>query len=864
MKKLSETSKFGVGRGSHYHIYYVNDESGQGSMSVSGAPPHTHQLVWADPTPEVPPTPPTPPMDPQQAMQMLQQMGIDPQMLQGDPQQMPPEMQQILQQIQGSPGNPGQPATPGGWQVGPGPDGHTHELLDEYELEYPETKEDDTTVVREVLELFRTATEIENESFKKALESEDFYAGKQWKDAERQTLEKMNRACLTVNLIASKIDEISGNQRQTRTDIHFAPVEGGDQRVCDLYNVVAKIITQSCNYDREKSKVFLDQVVTGRGNFNLFVDFSKNLFGDAKIERMPWKCVRYGPHEQEDLSDCEYLHKFRKFSKAKLEQLYPGKVDEIRLDFEMFKLDGERHTMYAGDNYAKGDETRTKIILGGEVMVDCAKKEYTVVECWRKVYRDATVAVHAQDEHVQSLFGWNPKDIKQLETIEGFQIIKRTIPKIRITKIAGGIVLSDENPSELPVDEFHLVPAYASKRDSEWWGKVEAAKDPQREINKRRSQAIDFVNKMGATGWGYDDGTFPDEAEAQKFRRNSTSPGFVVKLQDASRPPHKFEGIEFPASLVNLMQLDKENLDGILNISTRDPGANTSAAAILQAQKMKLVGNEFLFDNLSFAERKLGVLLVHTIRKYYSPQRIYRMVSHTSRKRPVMVDGQPFEEFSYDEIIEILDNADVTTFDIVVSESAYSPTARMGILMVLQEWAKAGGPVPPQMLVEYFDAPEEVKQKMIADIQAQQDAQSQATQAQGDSQIEMTLAGKGIFTPRVQEMIGQSQGGQGQGQQLPPGMELPQGGGMGEGAPQGQGEPNPDIQEIKDQVKQIAAMQEASMKQQPTQPVIVNVDTHRATKKIIHRDPMTNQVIATEDVPDHENVHEDSTEPFGQ
>lgn len=856
MKKLSETSKYGVGRASHYHIYYANDESGQGAMSISGAPPHTHGLTWRDPTPEVPPTPPSPPMAPEEAMQMLQQQGIDPQMLQGDPQQMPPELQQILQQIQGSPGDPGRPADPGGWTVEPGgPDMHTHELLDEYEVEYPDSKEDETTIVREVLELFRTATEIENESFKKALEAEDFYVGKQWKDSEKQTLEKMNRACLTINLIASKIDEISGNQRQTRTDIHYAPVEGGDQRACDLYNPVAKIITQACNYDREKSKVFLDQVITGRGNFNLYVDFSKNLFGDIKIERMPWKAVRYGPHEQEDLSDCEYLHKFRKFSKAKLEQLYPNKVDEIRLDFEMFKLDGERHTMYAGDNYAKGDETRTKILLGGEVMVDCAKKEYTVVECWRKVYRDATVAVQAQDEHVQSLYGWNPKDIKQVETIPGFQIIKRSVTKIRITKVAGGVLLSDENPSELPVDEFHLVPAYASKRDSEWWGKVEAAKDPQREINKRRSQAIDFVNKMGATGWGYDDGTFPDEAEAQKFRRNSTSPGFVVKLQDASRPPHKFEGIEFPTALVNLMQLDKENLDGILNISTRDPGANTSAAAILQAQKMKLIGNEFLFDNLSFAERKLGILLIHAIRKYYSPQRIYRMVSHVSRKRPVMVDGQPFESFSYDEIIEILENADVTNFDIVVSESAYSPTARMGILMVLQEWAKAGGPVPPQMLVEYFDAPEEVKQKMIADIQAQQEAQSQATAAQGDSQIEMTLAKQGIYTPRVQEMIGQSQGGQDQGGQMPmpPPSEMPDMGGMGEGAPPVETQSNPDMQELKDQVKQIALMQEVSMRQAPQQspaPIVVNVDARRPGKKIIHRDPMTNQIIGAEDIPD--------------
>lgn len=760
MKKLSSTTKYGVGRASHYHIYYINEEGNKAQIGVSGAPPHDHPLVWQDPTPEIPPSPPSP-------------GGMDP----NTGQMIPP-----------NPGSPGQAATPGGWMVGPGgADGHTHELEDEYDIDIPEKKEDETLTVREVLELFRTAHAIEEPSLIKASESEDYYAGKQWKDSDKNSLEKMSRACLTINIIAPKIDEISGNQRQTRTDIHFLPFETGDQRACDLYNVIVKCILQASLYDREKSKVFMDEVITGRGNFNLYVDFSKNLFGDARVEKFPWRGVRYGPHENDDLSDCEYLFKFRKFSKGNLERMYPDKADIIQKDFELFTIDGARHTVYAGDNYAKGDESRSKVIVGGEVMVDTARKEYTLLECWRKVYIDATVAVEAEDEFVESLFGWDTKDIKQVQNMQGFVVIKRNQTKMRITKIAGATVLSDEDPAELPVDDFFLIPVYANKRESEWWGKVEAAKDPQRELNKRRSQAIDMANKMGANGWGFDDSTFPDKNEENKFKRNSTSPGFVVKLNSVTSPPYRFEGPDFPVAMVQLMQMDMENIDKILNISSRDPGANTSSAAILQAQKLKLVGNEFVFDNLSFAERKLGMLLVHTIRKYYTPDRIYRMVSHYSKKRPVLVGGRAFEEFPEDEIMEILQNADITNFDIVVSEASASPTMRMSISMMLQDMMKAGQQVSPKLMTKYLDLPEEDRNEMEQEMEQQAASMSQQSQQQSDAQIEMTLAKQGIFTPRVKAMIG-PQEMQSQGEPQQQALPFPDQGGIAEGMPPGSNE----------------------------------------------------------------------------
>lgn len=745
MKKLAITSRWGFGRRAHHHIVYLNDDDGRGVASLDpfGG---THEVQWNPPQPEVP----------------------------EQPEQQDPNTGEII------PAQPGQPAQEGFWQLLPDPeDGHTHEIDGDYEIKGKQKKEADDVVIREVLDLWRTASEIEMDSKEDADESEDFYIGEQWEEKDRTLLKSLDRACLTINLIAPKVNEISGHQRQSRTDIHFVPVEDGDQRACDLYNVVAKVICEQSNADREESAIAMDQFIRGRGWWNLYADFSKNLLGDLRLQRFSDKRVRVGPHEQPDLEDCEYLLKDRMYSKAKMEQLWPDKAEDIGEDFEGIEELGTRHPVYATDNYARGDGSL--IVMSGETLVDIAKKEYRVIECWRKVWIDATVAVETQDEFVQSLYGWDPKDVKLVGTIPGFIVIPRTEQKIRISKIAGGVLLSDENPADLPIDDFFMVPVYAYMRDGRYYGIVESAKDPQREVNKRRSHAIDIANRMGAAGWGYDDETFADEIEARRFRKNSTKPGFVVKLEDVNRPPHQFKGEAFPSEMVQLMQMDVENLDRLLNISIREPGANTSAAAIMQAQKMKLIGNEFLFDNLSFAKRKVGRLLLNAIRRYYSPQRIYRIVTNQNVKKEIQIGGQPIENYTIEEITDILENADLSKVDVGVTEASYSPTTRLAILTMLQEWAKSGGPVPPQMLVKYFDVPEEEKQSMLQDIEQQAQAQSEQAQAQGDGQIEMVLAKQGIFTPRVKQMIGEDPNAEEQPAEDP--NQLPDMGGMGEGAP---------------------------------------------------------------------------------
>lgn len=697
MKSLKKLSRSGLGRAAHGHIIYLNDETGVGLCSTDMG--HTHEIVY--------------------------QPAVDPQM---------DEM-----------GNEIAPGSPASWMVQPALDGHSHEIQD-YTPKAAKKKEDDAQVLADVRELFKTGRDLEKDSLKKAKESEDFYAGKHWDEQERNRLESLSRAAVTINKIEKNVDQICGMQRQERTDIRYVPQEGGDQKVADILNVTTKHILNRCFFSREESAVFEDAVIAGRGLFNVFVRFDSDLRGEIVVEKFPYLDVVFGPHEKLDLSDCEYLVKHRWFSKAKLEQLWPDKVDEIQKDFEDYLLP-EPHVQYSHDQYASSDNTYA---VGGDIMVNLAKKEYRVLECWRKVYEKASVVANAQEDFYFNAYGWEARDLKSARTIPGFFVIENNITKYRVTKVAGGVVLSDEYPAELPADDFFVIPVYAKKRGYEFWGKVESAKDAQKYVNKNYSLALDIGNKMSAYGWFYDSGTFP-ENEKEKFKRLSSSPGFMIELTTVAQPPQKVEGTKFPSELINLMELGKNEITEQMNIIITPNGANESGNLFAQRRNDKLLGSEYLFDNLSFAKQKLGRLLIKLIQKYYSADRIVRIVRNVASKDQVELGGQPIDEFSDEDIMMMLNTTDLEQYDVEVTESNWSPSMRLSTFMLLSELARNGQPIPPEALLEFADMPGDVRNKLISMMAQQGQAQASAEQAKTDAEIQKTLIAQGQIPPAVQQ-----------------------------------------------------------------------------------------------------------------
>lgn len=657
----------------------------------------------------------------------------------------PPQMNQFGQQIA--------PAQQGGWQIIPSEDGHTHQFA-EYEAESPIKKSKDEELISEIRGLRDEAIDTESKSREAAKEAYEFYCGDQWTHSQKSQLTEEGRACLTINKIEKNIDILLGFQRQQRTDFRFFPVEQTDQSVSDILNILVKVILESCTFPLAESEVFRDMTIAGRGIFNAYMDFQQNIQGDIKIERFPWDGVYFGPHEKIDASDCEYIIKTRNYSLGKIKQLWPEKADKVSEIDATSDIDRntESHTQHSSAQYVKSDNFKDISTTGQPTTSEIQKKSYEVIECQQKQTFPKVVLVKTDEEFIFDAWGWKEKDIEQVLTIQGFVKIPQLVTKIRITRICGSVVLSDENPAEVPYDDFTAVVAYAKKAGNKFWGKVKALIDPQKEKNKRHSQAIDIGNKMAVYGWMYDEATFPQDQD-RLFEKVANRPGFKLKINDINRPPVRFEGTKFPSEIVELMALNDKEIENLVNIVPQEAGANTSGVALHQYQQTRLMGNEFIFDNFAMAKKKLGKLIVGLIQKYYTPQRIYRIISGQPQQATQMIGGQPLEQYSEAEIVKLLETADLTQYDVAISESSYSPTARLTTFILLKELAQAGQPIPPEVLINLMDIPESEKQKILGAIQMQQQAAAAENANAQKSEINKTLIAKGIIPPEVQQQL---------------------------------------------------------------------------------------------------------------
>jgi len=564
----------------------------------------------------------------------------------------------------------------------------------------------------------------------------------------------MRRAALTLNKIEPLVDLLIGFQRQNKLDVKYLPVEGGDQVIADIYNMVSKNVTEKANYDYEQTLAFRDSAIVGRGLLNMRISHDRNPEGDIIIDHYPWDEVVFGEHDKLNLRDCEFLAKVKWLSKNKVESLWPEKAKEIVWEDE--------------DDRGTTREDATSGATVGSEWIDKYKKRLKVVECWIKEKKRGWVVLNQEEEVFIDADNWLSTDLSRVDTILGFESVSVSRTIMRVVTIAGDTVVDNEIDETFDA-EFPIIPVYAKKMKNRIWGKVEGMKGVQEEINKRHSQIIDIVNKNINWGWLTGGNTFDDEYQKEQFLKNSATPGAVLEVSDpVNAPPVKLETSSFPTGIHNLVQLDTQTLREISNINAELQGINTraeSGVAIAEKKRQSLLGNEFLFDNLSLANRLTGRILFKLIQKVWTPDRILRLMNDSSKSsaKPAEFGGRPFvgeegqgaaEELTSDEVLRILKDVDVARYDVVVTESPYTPTVMQENLAKFIELARVGAPIPVEIFLEFFDIPEEQKKKIQAAVDAQRQREQELEEAKINSEIQKTR----IANPPQEQQQQQPQG----------------------------------------------------------------------------------------------------------
>ena len=582
---------------------------------------------------------------------------------------------------------------------------------------------------------FQAAVEASNTWRKEALEDYEFVCGKQWTDGEIEKFRKQGKAPIVINRIAPLINIVSGYQMLNRYDVDFLARTADDVELCQVRRGMTKYVFDRCNYDAVESQAFRDMCIGGLGWFGVKFKYDSEIDdGEAYIERVDPFSMYIDPEAHElDFSDAKYIFRAKWADKDELKTVYTEQADAIESAFALYDEIEE-------DNGNKQDIDPT--------WYNSELRKVRLIECWYKVReiqkRWQTVTGETIDETQETR-----QQISEL--IRQGAIIQKPqeVPTNRVKVcIFFDRTLLEDRVSPYQHGEFPYVPLvfkYYGVGDVPA-GFVRDLKNPQREVNKRRTQELHLLNVSGNGGGWIREGAMTPEQEAE-FKEKGAQPGHFQKAVDIDgiRERHP---INTPTAIVNAENQAVSDLQSISGINEQllgtDIPTSASGRAIELRQKQAITHLARVFDSLRSAKKKIANILwgrrghAGLIPQYYTESKIYRIEGENGQQF-IPINQQVIQQDPIAGIIvQTVNDLSQGEFDVVISDVESSTTQRQAQLWNLVDGVSKlniPGDMVFDVLIDLSDLPRknDIKERWQ---QRQQQAQQQAQQ-QMQTQIEI-------------------------------------------------------------------------------------------------------------------------------
>ena len=563
---------------------------------------------------------------------------------------------------------------------------------------------------------FKSAVDGDQDFRDEAHEDFEFYCGKQWNESTAMSLREQGRPVITDNRILSLINLLSGYQRMNRYDAKFLPRTSKDIDLCTVRDGLNRYIFDTSDYSEQESLMFLDGIICGRAWLEVIykTDFS-TLDGEAYIQRVsPFDIYPDPESKKPDYSDARFVCRAKWVDKDELKLVYPDEADYIEA---------------CTDQYDKDENTET--INNEPLWYQKETRKIRMIEHWRKEIVQKQKYVLMNGEMI------NKEDIKPEHIAIG---IKRpiTLPEQQIvfTAFLGEVEL-EEKDSPYEHGEFPFVPYtvyYLGEGDIPA-GVIRNTKDIQREINKRRSQAVNILNTQMNAGVMYESDAM-SKSQRQNMAKIGTIPGAMLELSPGGLNKGRFVTPSPPPageiqSLQECVQARKDIAGINESLLGSDIPSGTSGRAIELRQKAAITHIGSLFDNQRRTKVQVLKLLWGNknkkgiVQQYYTEEKSFRIVSDSGKQQFVSINQPQQQQDPMGNIInQTLNDMSVGEFDIVISDTPTNATQRISMFYSLSEAAaKLGipGDIVFPLLIDLSDVPqkEEIKQKFLQKAEEQ-------------------------------------------------------------------------------------------------------------------------------------------------
>lgn len=566
--------------------------------------------------------------------------------------------------------------------------------------------------ISKVRDWFKQAVDHGSEWRKLAREEYDFVRGKQWSEDDKAALTEKGRPALTINKIRPHLNILSGYQRVNRYEVNFEPRTSDDFESCELRKGVTKYIMDNCDYNDVESAVFMDGIIGGIGWFHIFYDWDYTAMeGEINIDRVsPFDIYTDPEARKPDYSDGKFLCRAKWVDKDELCDIYPEHADDILSEFRRYDM----------------DEKEADMIGTEPLWYNRDLKKVRLIECWYKE-REMQTRYMMADGTISDV----PPPIPTV-IASPFQV---PVDKVRLAVIMGDIKL-EEMDSPYQHGSFPFVPftLYHYGEGDVPCGVVRDVKDPQREINKKRSQILHILNTQGNSGL-ITETTAMTEEQQERYRKYGSKPGAIIEVNDGTLAGGRIREIQPSAPPVGLIQSAQESeadipkITGINESMLGISSPQQSGRAIELNQRQAVTNIAPFFDNLRKSKRAIVQQLwgykghKGLIPQYYTEEKVFRIVGKTGQEQFVTVNQQvQMQDPQTGQLITtVLNDLSQGNYDVIISDTPYSVSQRQGQFWALVDAvSKLGLPanIIFDKLIELSDIPD--KQEIIQRLQSQQ------------------------------------------------------------------------------------------------------------------------------------------------
>ena len=559
-------------------------------------------------------------------------------------------------------------------------------------------------IIKDFGESYERAYQLWNTFYAEAYKDLSYYLGNQWSLEELSYLNNQRRSSFTYNKIRRLINLVQGYQRKNRLSTIISPVEDAAEDTANLFtDVMQHIMVGSDGYEAI-SDAFKGALTTGLSFLSPYLDYRNDpVSGDIKFHRDDWNAVIMDPFfTKKDLSDCSFIARRKFLSRTEVTSLLPDKEDVIKsLPW------GSRDDKFTYMPYARQ--------WGMQKLLN-----YT--EYWRTKWDMKEVLVDMQTGETKEWDGDKQRLKLYKQLFPQVQVIKKPVKSVELGIIVEGELLYyGKDPFGL--DDYPFVPFMAifePSYDLYTWkvqSLVRIVRDPQTELNKRRSKMVDLIDSQLNSGWIAKTNSVSNPTSLYKsgqgqvvFLKPEAQMGDVQRLQAPDIPPGMFQlEAEFEKDIMEIAGVNSE----LFGMAENDK-IETAGILSKMRQSAGLVNLQDLFDGLRESQKLLGRKVLKLIQKNYTPEKI---------KLITKKDVTP--EF-YSKVF--------SQYDVVVEEGIQTDTQRQSQFAQAMALRATGVQFTDEEIVDMSNLHD--KKKYKERLAQQQQAQAQAMQTQTQLQME--------------------------------------------------------------------------------------------------------------------------------